>query len=354
MKGIIFLFLSILLFGFKIQAQDTVLFNQAGKITMQGFNSFYRVCNYDLETKKPSGPFNDYYVNSTNLYASGFYFNGKKQGLFSVYNADGRKNYSVLYNDNSQIDTITIYKGGDKIQFKFNEIYNELIFYEFYDSLNRNLLNDGNAAISYTTRDFSISGQVKNFKPDGSWEIITPYFTIIEEFKKGFFISGKGKKVNGEAFKTIVSNIKYLLVNLDYFENSENLLISDFYRKRDYPKLHNIFTPIWSLHPQTGSLFKVVESQAEFPGGNDNLITYIRSKIIYPQEAQNNNITGTVIISFTVDVDGQVKNPEIVESLGYGCDEVALDIVNDMPDWIPGQQRGKTVPVVFKIPLRFE
>ena len=52
--------------------------------------------------------------------------------------------------------------------------------------------------------------------------------------------------------------------------------------------------------------------------------------------------------------DVALENPEIVESLGYGCDDVALDIINDMPDWIPGQQRGKPVPVIFKIPLRFE
>lgn len=354
MRRLHYLFALILLFGLNIQAQDTILLNQVGKITIQGFESFYRVCNYDLESRKPEGEFKDYYAESSIIYATGFYLNGKKNGIFSIYDINGRKNYSIQYNDNSQIDTITIFEIGEKAKIKFNETNNELVFYEFYDSLNNNLLNEGNGTISYNTSDFSINGQVKNFKPNGDWEIITPDFTIIEKFKKGVFISGKGKQINGQDFETVISNIKYLFVNTDYFENAENLLISDFYRKRDYPKLHDIFTPKWNLHSQTEGGFIIVEDQAGFPGGKENLITYIQSKIVYPQEAQDNNIKGTVIVSFTVDIDGQVKNPEIIESLGYGCDDVAIDIVNDMPDWIPGQQRGKPVPVIFKIPLRFE
>ncbi|WP_430817794.1 energy transducer TonB [Carboxylicivirga sp. RSCT41] len=354
MKRIYYLFTLILLFGINSQAQDTLLLNQAGKITIKGFESFYRECNYNLESKKPEGEFNDYYAVSSNIYATGSYVNGKKKGIFSIYDINGKKNYSIRYNDNSQIDTITIYENGERTKLKFSEANNELAFYEFNDSLNNNLLNEGNGTISYNTTDFSIYGQVKNFRPNGDWEIVTPDFTIIEKFKKGVFISGMGKQVNGQEFQTVISNIKYFLVNTEYLENTEKLLISDFYRKRDYPKLHEIFTPKWNLHSQTEGGFIIVEDQAGFPGGKENLISYIQSKIVYPKEAQENNIKGTVIVSFTIDIDGQVKNPEIIKSLGYGCDEVALDIAHDMPDWIPGQQRGKPVPVTFKIPLRFE
>jgi TonB family protein len=351
LSGILFL---ILLCGISLRAQDTVMLNQDGKITIKEFASFYRVCNYDFETKLPQGEFNDYYAKSGKLYASGSYLNGKRNENFTVYDTERKRLYSILNNE-TQIDTILIYDSrGETIQLKFNEIDNKLVFFEFIDSFKNTLVNDGNGMITYQRNGLSISGPVKDFEAHGNWEILTPDYSIKEKFKKGVFISGKGKHRNGEGFETVVSNVKYLMVNPDYFENAEKLVISDFYRKRDYPKLDSIFTPNWHRHPQSGSAFMIVEESPRFPGEKNNLVLYIQSKIVYPLEAQQNNITGTVVVSFTIDIDGQVKNPEIIESLGYGCDEIALNIIQDMPDWIPGRQREKPFPVTFKIPIKFD
>jgi protein TonB len=55
-----------------------------------------------------------------------------------------------------------------------------------------------------------------------------------------------------------------------------------------------------------------------------------------------------------VEPDGSISNPEIVRDIGAGCGEEALRIVNMMPEWIPGRQRGKAVRVQFNLPVRFD
>jgi len=68
-------------------------------------------------------------------------------------------------------------------------------------------------------------------------------------------------------------------------------------------------------------------------------------------------IEGVVVVKFVVTEDGSLHETEVVKSLGSGCDEEALRLVqsmNDMPEkWIPGIQKGKPVKVYFNLPIRF-
>ena len=65
-----------------------------------------------------------------------------------------------------------------------------------------------------------------------------------------------------------------------------------------------------------------------------------------------------VIITFTVDDDGSIVDAKIVRDLNGGCGQAALDIVNSMnglPEkWTPGKRRGKSVKVLYTIPVRFK
>lgn len=116
-----------------------------------------------------------------------------------------------------------------------------------------------------------------------------------------------------------------------------------------------------------GEVFKVVEEMPRFPGCEAETDTYIREKcaqqellefvynnLQYPEEAKREGINGTVVAQFVVDKEGQVKNPKIVRSIGGGTDEAVLEVVNNMPEWIPGKQRGRLVNVQFNLPIRFQ
>jgi TonB family protein len=48
-------------------------------------------------------------------------------------------------------------------------------------------------------------------------------------------------------------------------------------------------------------------------------------KLAYPAKAKENNINGDVVLELTVDKNGNPKDMSVVKSLGFGCDEEALN-----------------------------
>lgn len=52
------------------------------------------------------------------------------------------------------------------------------------------------------------------------------------------------------------------------------------------------------------------------------------SKIQYPKAALKNNITGKVVVEYTITPEGNTKNIMVVEGIGYGCDEEAKRIIS--------------------------
>jgi len=99
--------------------------------------------------------------------------------------------------------------------------------------------------------------------------------------------------------------------------------------------------------------FVSVQQMPEFPGGLSGLYKYFRDNLRYPTRAKELGISGTVYIRFIVERDGSISNVEIYRGIGGGCDEEAVRIVNGMPQWEPGRQRGTAVRVLHTIPLKF-
>lgn len=102
------------------------------------------------------------------------------------------------------------------------------------------------------------------------------------------------------------------------------------------------------------AIFFVVEVQPEFPGGLDSMYAFIQKNLIYPEKAKAEGIEGRVFITFTIEKDGSVSNVKILRGIGGGCDEAAKEVVEKMPKWKPGTQRGKPVRVQFNLPIKFE
>jgi protein TonB len=99
--------------------------------------------------------------------------------------------------------------------------------------------------------------------------------------------------------------------------------------------------------------FTVVEQMPEFAGGEQNMMKFLRENIKYPQMARESGIAGSVYVTFVVNKNGQISDVKILRGIGGGCDEEALRVVRAMPNWIPGKQNGKSVPVQFNLPIKF-
>jgi protein TonB len=100
-------------------------------------------------------------------------------------------------------------------------------------------------------------------------------------------------------------------------------------------------------------VFTVVEEMPSFPGGEEQLFKYLRNNIKFPAVARENGIQGRVFVTFVVDKDGKVKDAKILRGIGGGCDEEALRVIRNMPDWKAGKQNGRAVSVQYNLPVNF-
>ena len=103
----------------------------------------------------------------------------------------------------------------------------------------------------------------------------------------------------------------------------------------------------------TKVVYDVVEIQPSPPGGMAGWNKYLSENLRYPPDAQRKGIEGTVIVAFVVNTDGTTTDIEILRSVGGGCDEEVIRIVQGSPKWTPGMQRGTPVRTRMRLPLRF-
>jgi protein TonB len=96
-----------------------------------------------------------------------------------------------------------------------------------------------------------------------------------------------------------------------------------------------------------------VEEMPEFPGGQSALMKYLSENIRYPVIAQENGIEGRVICSFVVERDGSITDVQVVRGVDPSLDREAVRVIQSMPKWKPGKQRGKPVRVRFTLPIVF-
>ena len=83
-------------------------------------------------------------------------------------------------------------------------------------------------------------------------------------------------------------------------------------------------------------------------------LKYLSQNIKYPVMAQENGIQGRVIVQFVVNSDGSIVDPVVVRSVDPSLDREALRVIQSMPKWKPGQQRGKAVRVRYTVPVTFK
>ncbi len=103
----------------------------------------------------------------------------------------------------------------------------------------------------------------------------------------------------------------------------------------------------------TDEIFVVVENQPEFPGGNAAMMKFLSDNIKYPVIAQENGLQGRVITNFVVERDGSITDVQVVRGVDPSLDREAIRVIQSMPRWKPGQQRGQPVRVRFTLPVVF-
>lgn len=111
--------------------------------------------------------------------------------------------------------------------------------------------------------------------------------------------------------------------------------------------------PPKKVEEATEEIFVVVEKQPEFPGGPSVMMKYLGDNIRYPVIAQENGIQGRVTCNFVVERDGSITDVQVVRGIDPSLDKEAVRVIQSMPKWKPGEQRGKPVRVRFTLPVVF-
>ena len=99
--------------------------------------------------------------------------------------------------------------------------------------------------------------------------------------------------------------------------------------------------------------FDVVEQMPEFPGGQEAMMKYLSESVKYPKEASKDGVQGRVVVQFVVEKDGSISEVEVVKKVNEHLDAEAVRVVNAMPKWKPGKQKGENVRVKYTLPISF-
>ena len=108
--------------------------------------------------------------------------------------------------------------------------------------------------------------------------------------------------------------------------------------------------------PEEGAMLtpvEVVEQMPRYPGGIGALMRFLDERIPYPATMAG-EVTGDMELTFLVDKDGTVREPEVSTSLHPDLDRAALEALKAMPRWKPGMVNGRVSLVRVRIPVHFQ
>ena len=108
-----------------------------------------------------------------------------------------------------------------------------------------------------------------------------------------------------------------------------------------------------STATEENMIFGLIEQQPEFPGSEAALMKFIKDNLRYPADAARDSIQGRVTLSFAVEEDGSITNVEVMRSPDERLTKEAIRVIQMMPRWMPGKQRGKPVRVKYLLPISF-
>jgi periplasmic protein TonB len=99
---------------------------------------------------------------------------------------------------------------------------------------------------------------------------------------------------------------------------------------------------------QEEEVFVIVEDMPSFVGGNPALNAYLAKATVGSKEK------GSAIVQFTVMPNGSLSNIKVVNAPSVSLGEKAIEIIQSMPKWNPGKQRGKAVKVDVSLNIDFQ
>ena len=100
-------------------------------------------------------------------------------------------------------------------------------------------------------------------------------------------------------------------------------------------------------------VYDEVEQMPEYPGGTPAMIEFLQTNIKYPEDAVKQKVEGRVMVQFVVETDGSISDVHVAKQVFPSLDAEAIRVVQVMPKWVPGREKGKVVRVKYNLPIVF-
>lgn len=107
-----------------------------------------------------------------------------------------------------------------------------------------------------------------------------------------------------------------------------------------------------AIEEDKDKIWTSVQIESSYPGGRPAWERFLKRNLHYPQQAQDNEIQGTVIVQFVVDKEGNVSNV-IALSGPEDLKAEAVRVIKKSGKWTPAIQNGNQVPSYKKQPIGF-
>jgi len=267
------------------------------------------ICN-DISCVQMDGRYVAYFENGAKE-EEGFRDKGKKIGTWKRWYDNAQLKESRTYNQQLKEEKWeTWYKNGQhkevgKTIGDWNDeahLRDRMI--NFWDSTGNQTVENGNGDVIYFHQNgelISSIGQYKKGLKDGEWKSYT------EQGKLIYQESYKNKKVKGVSWDSLGNEYRY----------------------------------------------SKLEEMPDLGGGMGAFYSHVGNTMKYPKNARRSGIQGRVYVQFVIDKDGRIIDAKVVKGIGGGCDEEALRVIQNSPQWNPGVQRGKPVKVRMVLPIIF-
>lgn len=110
------------------------------------------------------------------------------------------------------------------------------------------------------------------------------------------------------------------------------------------------------LVDEKGNLQKYEDYEigSTFPGGQEEMMKFIVDKMVFPEEALDYGIEGKVYLGFSVDTSGVIKKIKVLHSISPILSKAAIEVIEMMPNWIPGKIDGEKRMTYFTLPINFD
>ncbi len=345
------------MYCFTSSAQNTsiIFLNNAFKKTSEGKAKYFQKIRWDDSTQTGCNT-KIYRLDSSLLYEGGYadfnkqvyrdttinyYKNGNKSSEY-MYTNDFRLKVHNEFYSNGRLRYKRIYTVDSPAHVKLAYMFkkdpnapNKLYYFAFYKQ-------HGNKGIETRFhREDSVVKESVEFSINGNRKKrskFTNYYTNGQIHYEKYY-KPKSKKVGPRLARTMDSLISY-------YESGA------IKRKEYYDKALKKNNVCYDLNGHEIPFVPFIK-QAQYPGGQKALNSYLSKHIKYPKKARRRKKQGTTYVRFQVCTDGKLCNFEITKSIDPDMDKEVLKVLKNMPPWEPGTRDNKKVKTYFSLPVQF-